>query len=233
MARILCIEDCIDFQNFLKVVLSQHQLSFLETVSEVLNYINVQAFDCDMVLLDLTLPDGHGIKLLPAIKQNLDHKKIPCIVLSSEQDVLSKITAFGVGADDYICKPPDPNELRARIDAKLKFFANLKTDHSPLKYLDISIHEESMIVEIEPSHSKKTTIDLTPIEFKILRLLIQNSERVFSRESIIDKVWGTGRHITHRTVDAHVSHIRQKIQATNSIAKIETVMSIGYKITRN
>ena len=82
MARILCIEDCIDFQNFLKVVLSQHQLSFLETVSEVLHYINEHTFDCDMVLLDLTLPDGHGIKLLPAIKQNLDNKKIPCIVLS-------------------------------------------------------------------------------------------------------------------------------------------------------
>ena len=146
---------------------------------------------------------------------------------------MSKITAFGVGADDYICKPPDPNELRARIDAKLRFFANLQPTNQTVKYLDIFINEQSMIVEIESVQNKKMIIDLTPIEFKILRLLIQNSERVFSRESIIDKVWGTGRHITHRTVDAHVSHLRQKIQTANSIAKIETVMSIGYKITKN
>lgn len=228
MARILCIEDSQEFQIYLSSVLKEHNITFVSTSNEAIRLTQGGRDHFELVLLDVSLPDGNGIKILPRIKEALMPRFVPIIVLSSDNDVLTKVAAFGVGADDYVSKPPDPSELRARIEAKLRTMQSLNTEKSVIEYSDVVIDLDKMTAEIVSTEGLRSTLDLTPYEFKILRLLLARPGQVYSRENIIDRVWGIDKFITPRTVDAHVSHLRKKM--SDSQVHIETVLSSGYKI---
>lgn len=228
MARILCIEDSQDFQVYLSTLLKEHNLSFVSNTNDAIRISENGKDHFDLVLLDVSLPDGNGIKILPKLKDNFSHRFTPIIVLSSENDVLTKVAAFGVGADDYISKPADPSELRARIEARLRAAQSLMVEKSNFEFRDLSIDVDKMTVEIKLKNNKRESVVLTPYEFKILKLLISRPGQVYSREMIIDRVWGIDKFITSRTVDAHISHLRKKL--IRSEVQIETVLSAGYKL---
>lgn len=228
MARILCIEDSQDFQLYLASVLKEHTLTFVASSSEALRITENGRDHFDLILLDVSLPDGNGIKILPRLKELLSPRFVPIMILSSESDIITKVAAFGVGADDYINKPADPSELRARIDARLRTAQSLMVEKSVLEYRDLLIDIDKMTVEIRLKNDRRELIDLTPYEFKILRLLLSRPGQVYTREVIIDRVWGIDKFITSRTVDAHVSHLRKKL--IQSDVQIETVLSAGYKL---
>lgn len=228
MARILCIEDSKDFQIYLGSLLKEHNLTFAASVSEAVRIVNGAKDHFELIILDVSLPDGNGIKILPQLKEALNPRFVPIIVLSADDDVLTKVAAFGVGADDYVNKPPNASELRARIESKLRtiqHFANEKNTH---QFGNVTIDLNQMITQVHLQSGQVVTIDLTPYEFKILKLLISRPGQVYTREVIIDKVWGIDKFITPRTVDAHVSHLRKKL--VDSTAEIETVLSTGYKV---
>lgn len=228
MARILCIEDSQDFQVYLSSVLKEHTLSFVSNTNEALRITENGRDHFDLILLDVSLPDGNGIKILPRLKEFLSPRFVPIMILSSDSDIITKVAAFGVGADDYINKPPDPSELRARIDARLRTARTHMVAKATLEYRDIVMDLDKMSVEILLKNNKRSLIELTPFEFKILRLLISRPGQVYSREVIIDRIWGIDKFITSRTVDAHVSHLRKKL--IQSDVQIETVLSAGYKL---
>lgn len=228
MARILCIEDSQEFQIYLTSILKEHTLSFVTSSNEALRLTEGGRDHFDLILLDVSLPDGNGIKILPRLKETMAPRFVPVIIISSDHDIITKVAAFGVGADDYMNKPPDPSELRARIDAKLRTAQSLSTEKSILEYSDLLIDLDKMTVEILDKSGTRKSVDLTPYEFKILRLLLSRPGQVYSREIIIDRVWGIDKFITSRTVDAHVSHLRKKL--VTSEVQIETVLSAGYKM---
>lgn len=230
MARILCIEDSKEFQIYLTSVLREHTLVHVSTLGEATRAVDSGHLDFDLVLLDVSLPDGNGMRALPKLKEAFTGKQVPFIVVSADSDVLSKVAAFGVGADDYISKPPDSSELRARVEAKLRWVNSTPKNRTTLTFEDLLIDAEKISVEIVRPNTSNTPVDLTPLEFKLLKLLMGRPGQVFSREAIIERVWGVGRYITPRTIDAHISHIRNKIE--DSRVRIETVLTEGYKLAK-
>jgi len=228
MAKILIVEDAEEFHLFLSTVLKEHEIIQIDSYAQAIRVIQAEQTQFDLVLLDIKLADGNGMEILPLLKNSEKYNKVPVIIISGDSNVLTKVAAFGVGADDYITKPPDISELRARISAKLRLSLSLAKEVSNISFGQLTIDTNKMSVVITSDKNKLVHVNLTPLEFKILSLLMKRPNIVFSRELIIDCVWGVGRHITARTVDAHISHLREKIDKSN--VKIETVLSFGYKL---
>ena len=224
----MCVEDSKEFQIYLASILKEHSLVFVDSVQEAVRITESGRDHFDLILLDAGLPDGNGVKILPLLKEKLLPAVVPIIVLSADNDVLTKVAAFGLGADDYVTKPADSSELRARIAARLRAVKTLCSERSQLAYGDLTIDLDKMTVEIQLKNSGCENLELTPYEFKILRLLISRPGQVYTREAIIDRIWGTDKYITSRTVDAHVSHLRKKL--FKSAIRIGTVLSMGYKL---
>lgn len=228
MSKILCVEDNFEFYTYLTNVLKEHVLTQASNLKEALHLVENGREYFDLILLDVSLPDGNGIKLISKLKESFPSKAVPILVLSSDSDVVTKVGAFGMGADDYIEKPPSAPELKARIEARLRGVELLKKNMSYLLIGDLTIDSEKMQVCRNLKDNGTVVIELTPLEFKILKILCTRPGQVFSRDHLIDKVWGISKFITQRTVDAHVSHIRQKLESSN--VKIETILGVGYKV---
>lgn len=227
MAKILCVEDSPEFFLYLTSVLNDHSVTVATDIKQALTLTQNGIHQFDLILLDISLPDGNGLKILPQLRQAANTSHIPVMVLSTDSDVITKVAAFGVGADDYMSKPPDPNELKARIAARLR---NSKIDErskSRIQLGDLIIDSNSMQVEIHSAPTGVEMVDLTPSEFKILKMVASRPGQVYSRDQLIDHVWGVGKHITPRTVDAHVSNLRKKL--SNSKVCVDTVRGAGYR----
>lgn len=227
MAKILCVEDSPEFQVFLKETLRDYEVTNVDTIAGALKILDSVESEFEIILIDLSLPDGNGMKILPFIKDSLKYKDVPIIVISGDSSILTKVAAFGIGADDYIVKPPDMSELRARISARLRTGRLLSKDKTSMVFGDLFIDLKRMLVELNTAENRKNVLSLTPLEFKILCLLVNRPENVFSRELIIECIWGVGTHVSLRTVDAHISHLRAKL--ASSVVEIETALSFGYK----
>lgn len=223
MFSILCVEDSPEYQLLIASALSGSNLTFASTLKEARESVNNRSVDFDMILLDLELPDGHGIKFLSELKMLPQWNERPVFILSVDNDILSKVTAFTVGAGDYICKPFHALELKARVEAVLKRVQEKQRSADFVKIGNLILDVPKMTVLL-----KNSKIDLTPSEFKILLTLSKNPEVIFSRDQIIDKVWGNDVYISDRTVDTHISHLRSKIAAAT--VRIETVVGEGYRL---
>lgn len=228
MAKILCVEDSLEFFMYLNSALKEHSLTHVSSLNEAFKMIENGRDFFDLILLDVSLPDGNGIKSISALKESFTTKSIPIIVISADGDVLNKVAAFGVGADDYIQKPPNTDELKARILARLRNHQSIQKSTNLIAIGNLSINSDKMLVQINHAANKNESVELTPSEFKLLKVLSQRPGQVYSRDQLIDEVWGISKYITQRTVDAHVSHLRKKLIHSN--VKIETVLSVGYKI---
>lgn len=199
---------------------------FCSTLSEAKATLDQSNRDFSLMLLDISLPDGNGIHFLSEAKLQMDLENFPVFVVSSNQDIMSKVSAFNVGVDDYICKPFEALELRARVEAKIKQIRARRNQDSRIQFGDLSIDLARMQIH---SSGQRAPLDVTPIEFKILALLAKNPGNVYSRSQIIEEVWGPHTAMTDRTVDAHISHLRKKI--ADSSVEIGTVPGMGYKVT--
>lgn len=181
----------------------------------------------DLILLDISLPDGNGLEAMPQLKEAFTNKSIPIIVLTADSDVVTKVAAFGIGADDYISKPPNVSELRARIEARLRSSEVEQKNKTQVQLGDLLLDSDTLRVERVSAEDGAQLIDLTPSEFKLIKLLIVKPGRVYSRDQLIDHVWGIGKHVTLRTVDAHISNLRKKL--AGSSVKVQTVTGAGYR----
>lgn len=227
MTRILCVEDSIEYQIYLSALLKDYDLTFAADTNKALQITQDAREQFDLVLLDVSLPDGNGIKLVPKLRENFTSPFVPIIIVSSDSDIVTKVAAFGVGADDYIIKPADPTELKIRIEARLRNAQQMSAERNLIEFSGVRLDIGKMSVE---AHTPEAILklDFTPFEFKLLKLLLSRPDHVFTREVIIDRVWGIDKYITTRTVDTHISHIRKKLES--SMVKIETVLSTGYKL---
>ncbi len=175
-----------------------------------------------LVILDLMLPDMDGIEICRKIRSGHKDSKVPIIMLTAKVEETDRIIGLELGADDYVTKPFSPRELIARVKAVLRRYEDPPdiNDGYPIS-LDRDRYEVRVYGEL---------VELTTTEFKILSLLISRPGWVFSREVILDELWGTEKFVTDRTVDVHIRHLRKKIKKAAS--HIKNIRGVGYKYTK-
>ena len=178
----------------------------------------------DLVLVDWMLPDSSGLELTRAIKRDDACKDMAVIMLTARAEESSKILGLDGGADDYVTKPFSARELIARINAVLR-----RAGVEPDKPLQLGV------LEIRPDEhrvfSSGKELSLGPTEFKLLSFFMRNPERVFSREQILDNVWGRNVYIEERTVDVHIQRLRKALVDCSANDYIQTVRGIGYRFS--
>lgn len=224
MSKIFVLEDAEEsFHLIRKALEGSHNLTWTKTVAE-----GMQTFDdsFDMALVDIELPDGDGFQFCDWIRSHKNISHVPIMFISAKSSVESRITGFSVGGDDYVSKPFNFVELKARIDAKLRR-SNKNVSYS-LETNGIGIDLRSQRAQISLDN-KTIDLDLTPIEFKILNMFLSEPNKAFSRDEILNKIWGEGIFVYPRSVDTHVSKLRSKLGPKAQC--IKSVHGIGYKLT--
>ncbi|MGZ3722470.1 MAG: response regulator transcription factor [Bdellovibrionales bacterium] len=225
MRNMLVIEDNAEMRILVEAALDEYQLTFSSTLKEAKEALLKKKFE--MILLDLGLPDGDGLKFLAELSGQPETKDIPVIVLTGKSETVNKVMAFSIGAEDFVSKPFDPLELKARVAAKLRKSEKAQQLSEVLRIGDLKIDVLKQKVWINRSASDAEAVELTSLEFKLLLNFVRAPERVFTRDYLLTEVWGMNVSVTDRTVDTHVGHLRKKL--AHSRTKIETVIGSGYR----
>lgn len=184
----------------------------------------------DLMILDLMLPGMSGMEVCRTLHKNPVTDGIPIIMLTAKSEEIDKVLGLEIGADDYMTKPFSPRELLARVKARLRRLqkeAERKSgEEQRLDYGELSIDLEKFEAFVSGSR-----LDLTPKEFELIRLFIVNPGKVFSRDLLLEKIWGYDYYGDTRTVDVHIRHLRQKVELDPSNPTcIETVRGVGYRL---
>ena len=223
MLSLLIVEDDVTIRELLNYNLRKKFKIFeANSAEEVLD-------SCDdnnihLILLDWMLPEMSGLSLLRTIKKQKNNLEIPVIFVTAKDDESDKIDAFSSGADDYITKPFSHLELLARVEAVLK-----RT--YPDLYLDELFHDDiKMNLKTHKVYRNKVLIKLSPKEYDLLINFILNPKLVFSREQLLDKIWGVESDIELRTVDVHIRRLRKAVNILGCREVIRTVRSTGYSL---
>lgn len=227
MKNILYIEDSPELVVMVREALKPNQITHVTTLRQAELALQQKVFD--LILLDLGLPDGDGLHYLAEkySDQSKSLHKTPLFVISGKNEVSSKVMAFAMGADDYIIKPFHHAELKARVEAKLRKSSALSVEQELLQMGNLKVDlARQRVTLVTADHDEE--LQLTRLQFKLLTKFIKTPERVFSRNQLIESVWGDSTNITDRTVDTHVAHLRKKI--LSATLRIETVTGEGYRL---
>ncbi len=228
----LLIEDNLSSQTTVKSALQDvAEVTVLNSGDQALKLLKTQPFD--LLILDVGLPDIDGFQLCTLIRNDPSLSRLPIILLTGRDGDADRIMGLTLGADDYITKPFVPGELRARVLALIRRSSQSEPQSSQALKKNLEISDLSLNIEtqraIVSEDQKEHLINLTAIEFKILKLLMSSVDRVFSRNEIIDLVWGNSTFITERTVDTHMSKLRKKLKSAGDL--IKSVHGSGYRIS--
>jgi len=225
--KILVIEDEPDIRRNLEYNLSREGFSISTAASISEANTLLASTDYNLILLDLMLPDGSGLDLCKSIKSNSDTESIPIIILTAKDDEVDKVVGFELGADDYVTQPFSVRELILRVKAVLKRGSKKKEIVEVVRQFgDLKIDVDSHEVHVDD-----TKINLTALEFRLLRQLVDTRGRVQSRDQLLSDVWGYSAEVTTRTVDTHVKRLREKLGAMGKY--VHTIRGVGYKFARS
>ncbi|PWU19726.1 MAG: hypothetical protein C5B49_05300 [Bdellovibrio sp.] len=229
MSKLLLVDDSEETCTLVRNILCQSSdisLDICQTAAEAIEHLSKNKYD--LILLDISLPDGDGISLFGRIRSMIKFASVPVVFLTSIGDVTTKVTAFSLDADDFIVKPFNLLEFRARVEAKLRKQMSSKSNAD--EYVI-----GPFVFEIGTLRLFNTELgsylDLTSREFKILHQLSRRPFWIFSREQIINAVWSDGVHVSERTIDTHICLIRKKLGAWSGM--IESVLGEGYRFNPN
>jgi two-component system phosphate regulon response regulator PhoB len=180
----------------------------------------------DLVILDWMLPLLSGLEVCRQLRRGPETRGVPIIMLTARGEEGDKLRGLDSGADDYVTKPFSPSELIARIRAALRR-SRPATNGESLQFEDLS-----MDLAAHRVRRRGRDIHLGPTEFRLLRYLMEHQGRVFSREQLLDMVWGQDVYVEPRTVDVHIRRLRKAINAASETDLIRTVRSAGYSLDR-
>ena len=219
MKHVLIVEDEKKLADILIAYLNKEQfrVTHYESGSGVINWIkNNQP---NIILLDLMLPDVNGKDLCKEIRQ---FSTVPIIMVTAMIDEIDRLIGLELGADDYVCKPFSPKEVIARVMAVLR---RSEGDFNQGEIYDaFEVNDETYSIKL---HGDR--LDLTPVEFRLLKMFIQSPGRVFNRDQILDNIFEDGRIVLDRTVDTHVKNLRHKLKtASPEHDYVRSVYGIGY-----
>jgi DNA-binding response OmpR family regulator len=231
MPRVLIVDDNSDLRDLLASDLSaRYEVSQAGSLEEAQRRLRGDAVD--LVLLDVTLPDGDGYRFCAALKNSRPTRNLPVIFLTGRAELNDKVMGFTLGADDYVTKPFELAELRLRIDARLRAAAAAAPAGPALAPpLPELLELGNLKVDLHTHRARigDEQVDLTPVELKLLLWLMRHLDAVYSRAQLIQHIWGHDIHVTARTVDTHVSNLRKKL--VNCSHAIVSVHGVGYRLS--
>jgi two-component system, OmpR family, phosphate regulon response regulator PhoB len=224
MARILIIEDEQDLSGLVEYNLKAAGFEAEVAGTGASGLAKARAQVPDLVLLDLMLPDLAGSEVLRLLKNDPELRKVPVIIVSARGQESDRVQGLELGADDYVVKPFSVRELLLRVKAVLR---RGDVEEGPVAQLaagDLQLDTSRHQVRV-----KGQEVVLTALEFRLLRTLLERTDRVQTREVLLSDVWGIQAEIHTRTVDTHIKRLREKLGPSGDI--IETVRGVGYKLS--
>ena len=229
--RILIVEDEPSIAELIAINLSHAGYEVEKAMQTDLALTMMKDRLPNLIILDWMLPGKSGVQFAKELRSNERTKALPILMLTAKSEESDKVLGLDSGADDYVTKPFSPKELVARVRAILRRQMPIE-DTGPLAVgplkLDPSSHR---VMAIWPNQEPKS-IALGPTEFRLLQYFMANPERVHSRGSLLDKVWGSEVYIEERTVDVHIKRLRAVLAPFDCDRYIETVRGSGYRITK-
>ncbi|KMJ46122.1 phosphate regulon transcriptional regulator PhoB [Xenorhabdus khoisanae] len=223
--RILVVEDEVPIREMVCFVLEQNGYQSVEAGDYDTAIRRLSEPYPDLVLLDWMLPGGSGVQIIKQIKRDNNTKAIPVIMVTARSEEEDRVRGLDVGADDYITKPFSPKELIARVKAVLRRI-------SPIEAEDV-IDMNGLILD-PVSHrvsSQGQDLEMGPTEFKLLHFFMTHPERVYSREQLLNYVWGTNVYVEDRTVDVHIRRLRKALEIGKHDKMVQTVRGTGYRFS--
>lgn len=223
--RILVVEDETPIRDMITFVLEQNEFTVIEAENFEQAQKKITEPYPDLILLDWMLPGGTGIKLAKSLKQNEFTRNIPIIMLTARGEEEDKVRGFDAGIDDYVTKPFSPKELIARIKAVIRRVSPTSLEDN-IEFQGMKLDPVSHRVSINSDD-----LDLGPTEFRLLHFFMTHTERVYSREQLLNNVWGTNVFVEDRTVDVHIRRLRKAISGQGHENFIQTVRGSGYRFS--
>lgn len=222
MPEILVVEDETNLARFIELELS-HEGYTVTVATDGQEGFNL-AYDnnYNAILLDLMLPKLNGLEVCRKLRKT---KNTPIIIITAKGETYDKVVGLDYGADDYIVKPFEIEELLARLRVIMRRNQSVEVNHDTINIHDIEIDTTAYTVSIEG-----TPIDLTKTEHELLYLLVKNKGIVMKREQILDVIWGYDSEVETNVVDVYIRYLRNKLKPFNEDKLIETVRGVGYVI---
>ncbi len=223
-AKILIVDDDINICELLRLYLEKDGFE-AEVVTDGLNAINVfNAITPDLVLLDIMLPGMDGWQICREIRKT---SQTPIIMLTAKTETFDKVLGLELGADDYIAKPFETKEVVARIKAVLRRSCSKNDSSNAVK----EVNFDKLMINLTNYELKVDgkTIDTPPKELELIFHLASNPNRVYTRDQLLDEVWGFEYYGDSRTVDVHVKRLREKLEGVSDKWELKTVWGVGYK----
>ncbi len=220
MKKILLVEDNETIVMGLKYSLEQEGFQVISAKSIMESKEKLKEERIDLILLDVSLPDGNGFDICKEIKQNLD---VPVIFLTAQDEETSVVLGLDLGADDYIVKPFRTRELISRINSVLRRYGKKDESTGVIQYKNIKIDTNKAVV-----YKDDEEIIFTSLEYKILLLLFTNQNRLITREQLLERIWDiAGNFVNDNTLTVYIKRIRKKL---DDETVIRTVRGLGYRV---
>lgn len=222
--KILIIDDDANICDVLKIHFENEGYS-VKTANDGVEGLNCfRIYDPDIVLLDIMLPKKDGWQVCREIRENSSK---PIIMISAKSETFDKVLGLELGADDFVVKPFDIKELSARVKAVLRrcqLPLSMQSDDDVIKFDNIEISHQKYELKL-----RGKPVEVPPKELQLLYFLASNSNHVFTRDQLLDKVWGFDYLGDSRTVDVHVKRLREKLDGVSDKWSLKTVWGVGYK----
>ena len=225
-ASVLIVEDEPDISEVIRYNLSRAGYRVRNTLDGEEGLIMIKEEKPDVLILDWMLPSVSGLEICRALRRQKDTRDIGIIMLTARGEELDRVQGLESGADDYISKPFSPAELVARVASVLRRSKPI-TSQEVLMYADIEMDLTTFRVKRSGRY-----ISLGPTEYRLLRHFLENPKRVYSREQLLDAVWGPDIVVEARTVDVHIRRLRKALNSENGADLIRTVRSAGYALEK-
>ncbi len=221
--KILVIDDDANICELLRIFLEKESYEIATASDGVEGLSTFKQYDPDLVLLDIMLPKKDGWQVCREIRE-ISQK--PIIMITAKGEVFDKVLGLELGADDFIVKPFDMKEVSARVKAVLRRYTNSgkDVDDETVRFENIEINIQKYQLKINVK-----VIEIPPKELQLLHFLASNYNRVFTRDQLLDKVWGFDYLGDSRTVDVHVKRLREKLEGISDKWTLKTVWGVGYK----
>ncbi len=221
MYQILIVEDDTDINNSTAAYLRRQGCACIQAFSGTEGRLLWKEHGCDLMLVDLMLPGLSGSELIREVRLS---SRTPVIVLSARMELSDKVELLELGADDYLTKPCQLEELWARIKVQLRH-AGAASAGQRLHFRDWVLDPEEMTLT-----AAGMPVELTAHEFRIVELLAERPRKVFTKQQIYEAVWGEAYAVEDKTITVHISNIRAKLRASKTAGYIQTVWGIGFKL---
>ena len=225
MTTILVVDDDPAIREMIKLALTRGGYEVQEAGNTLDARQTIARQIPDLILLDWMLPGQSGFEFARALQRDSAHRQIPVIMLTARDQEEDKVAALETGADDYVAKPFSVSELLARIKAVLR---------RTLRDSDEEILETGTL-RLDPTTHRvsinNTSLELAPMEFQLLQFFMTHPERVYNRQLLIDRVWGTSVWVEERTVDVHIRRLRKALESSGHDRLVQTVRGSGYRFS--